>query len=419
MVGITHTSAHESRGTGSLGQIDRISILALLAACGGSDGAGDEPAVLPTVSALASPAGPESGEPFVSAASDGSVLMSWIEPGDTSHMIRFARLSGDAWSEPRTIAESSTFFVNWADFPSIIELSDGRLAAHWLKRSGPGTYSYDVWIAFSDDAGDTWSAPVRPHDDGTLTEHGFVSLFETDGAPAAVWLDGRNYADRDGMPASEEMSVRFATFDAAGVPTNGASIDARACDCCQTAVAVSSSGPVLVYRDRSPDEIRDIAVTRLVDGRWTEPALVHDDGWHISACPVNGPAIDAAGDRLAVAWFTGAQDTARVRVAFSDDAGASFGSSTRVDLGMPSGRVDVLLLDDTRALVSWLERTGSTAQVLARIVSTDGSVSEPLSIGGSSAERASGFPRMVLVGDRIVVAWTVPGEGVRVAELTE
>jgi hypothetical protein len=345
--------------------------------------------------------------------------MSWLEPGDTSHMLRFARLDGGEWSEPRTIAESSIFFVNWADFPSLIELTDGRLAAHWLKRSGPGTYSYDVWVAFSADDGRTWSTPVRPHDDGTLTEHGFVSLFETGGAPAAVWLDGRNYADRDGMPAAEEMTVRFAMFDAAGMPTNGARIDARACDCCQTDVAVASSGPVLVYRDRSPDEIRDIAVTRMVDGVWTDPRSVHDDGWQINACPVNGPAIDAAGGHVAVAWFTGAQDTARVRVAFSSDSGASFGAPVRVDLGMPSGRVDILLLEDSRALVSWIERTGGTAEVMARVVGADGSIGEPISIGGSSAERASGFPRMTLNGDRIVFAWTVPGEGVLVAAIEE
>jgi hypothetical protein len=221
------------------------------------------------------------------------------------------------------------------------------------------------------------------------------------------------------MPAAEEMTVRFAMFDAAGMPTNGARIDARACDCCQTDVAVASSGPVLVYRDRSPDEIRDIAVTRMVDGVWTDPRSVHDDGWQINACPVNGPAIDAAGGHVAVAWFTGAQDTARVRVAFSSDSGASFGAPVRVDLGMPSGRVDILLLEDSRALVSWIERTGGTAEVMARVVGADGSIGEPISIGGSSAERASGFPRMTLNGDRIVFAWTVPGEGVLVAAIEE
>jgi hypothetical protein len=383
----------------------------VLSGCAG-DGADTVDAVpaLGPVADLSSPAGGGSGEPFLFSSASGGVLMSWLEPGDTSYSLRFARLVGTVWSEPRTIAASSIFFVNWADFPSIIELAGGRLAAHWLERSGPGTYAYDVWIAFSNDDGLTWSEPVRPHDDGTLTEHGFVSLFEMAGAPAAVWLDGRNYADRDGSPATREMTVRFAAFDGDGRPVRGSQIDARACDCCQTDVAIASSGPILAYRDRSTDEIRDIAITRLVDGEWTESVPVHDDGWHIAACPVNGPAMAADEDRVAVAWFTAAQDTARVRVAFSDDSGATFGEPVRADLGMPAGRVDVLLLDESRALVSWLERADGSAKVIARTVSADGTMGEPVTIGGSSAERASGFPRMTRDGDRIVFAWTVPGE---------
>jgi hypothetical protein len=190
---------------------------------------------------------------------------------------------------------------------------------------------------------------------------------------------------------------------------NGSRIDARVCDCCQTAVAIAASGPVLVYRDRSADEIRDISISRLVGGAWTDPVTVHNDQWQINACPVNGPGIAADGNRVAVAWFTAAQDTARVRVAFSDDSGATFDAAIRIDLGNPVGRVDVIMLDGSRALVAWLERTGGSAEVLARTVSTDGTLGDPVSIGGSSAERASGFPRMALAGSRIVFAWTVPG----------
>ena len=35
-------------------------------------------------------------------------------------------------------------------------------------------------------------------------------------------------------------------------------IDARVCDCCQTDAAMTSEGAVLIYRDRSDDEIRDL-----------------------------------------------------------------------------------------------------------------------------------------------------------------
>jgi len=363
------------------------------------------------VAGLPAPSGPESGQPFLAPARDGSVLLAWLERRDAGHALRWSRLADGAWSEPATIVESPSFFVNWADFPSILELPDGRLAAHWLARSGANKFAYDVLISVSGPDGASWSEPVRPHRDGTATEHGFVSLFELDGEPAAVWLDGRNGAlETDATePGSPSMTVRFAAFDGA-VPGEESLVDDRSCDCCQTDVALTDDGPVVAYRDRSADEIRDIVVSRLVAGRWSRPAKVHDDGWEIAGCPVNGPAIAARGRDVVVAWYTAARDTARVQVAFSTDAAGRFGPPIRVDDGDPVGRVDALLLDDGTALVSWLERVPGGGQVRVRRVAADSRASAAVDVGGTSADRPSGFPRMARSGSDVVFAWTIPGQ---------
>jgi hypothetical protein len=155
---------------------------------------------------------------------------------------------------------------------------------------------------------------------------------------------------------------------------------------------------------------------------------VHDDGWKINACPVNGPALSARGSRVAIAWFTAARDTARVNVAFSTDAGASFGAPVRVDDGQPSGRVDITLAHGGRALVTWIERRGAnpppavpaprtgggSAQIAMRAVTMDGAMSAISVIGASTGGRSSGFPRMVASGDGLVLAWTEPGTPARV-----
>lgn len=188
-------------------------------------------------------------------------------------------------------------------------------------------------------------------------------------------------------------------------------LDDRNCECCQVNAAVAATGPVVVYRDRSEDEIRDIAIVRRVNGAWTSPAHVHDDGWRISACPVNGPAIAARGDTVVVAWFTGAQDTARVRVAWSTDAGASFAPPVRIDGGSPVGRVDVELLPDGNAAVSWLERVPpETGEVRVRRVPRTGAPGEPVVIARTSAARPSGFPKIVRRGDHLLAAFTIPGD---------
>lgn len=388
--------------------------LAALAACEAAPAA---EAPVGAVSPLESPAGPGSAEPNLAVGPDGRVYLSWLEPAaDSAHELRFAILDGERWSEPRTIAGGADWFVNWADFPTLVVLPDGRIAAHYLQRypEAEKGYHYDVRIVQSADGGASWSEPATPHRDGVPAEHGFVSLFAAPGdSVGAVWLDGRkSHADHGG---THEMTLRYTTLAADGSRGEEVEVDPRICDCCQTSLALASTGPVVVYRDRTEQEIRDIYVTRLVDGAWTEGRPVHADGWRIEACPVNGPAISADGDRVAVAWFTAARDTARVQVAFSDDAGAVFGPPVRVDAGDPSGRVDVELLPGGGALVSWIERTeGDAAEVRVRHVSPAGTAGVPVTVAASSGERASGFPRMIRSGERIVFAWTEPGSPSRV-----
>lgn len=371
---------------------------------------------------LASPAAPGSAEPSLAAGKDGRVFMTWLEPADSAFALRFAALDGERWSVPRTIRVARDFFVNWADFPSVIELADGRLAAHWLQRTGKSTYAYGVRIAQSRDGGASWSSPVTPHADSSDNEHGFVALWPEGQALGAAWLDGRKFtkSPQGGHSLTNEMMVVSTAIEANGARRAERVLDARACDCCQTSAAVTARGPIVVYRDRSADEIRDIYVVRRVGTQWTTPMAVHQDGWKIAACPVNGPAVDALQHRVAVAWFTAANDSAQVKLAFSNDGGARFEAPVRVDDGKPAGRVDVALTSDGSALVIWIERTGGdTAVVRLRRVTRTGTSAGAVTIAQSSAARASGFPRMVIAGPYVVFAWTAPGRpsAVRVSRL--
>ena len=121
------------------------------------------------------------------------------------------------------------------------------------------------------------------------------------------------------------MDVYFASFDSNWKQNAEASINKRVCECCQTATAVSADGPVVAFRDRSDQEIRDIHITRVDGGKWTDAVPVHADKWQIDACPVNGPALSARGKTVAVAWFTAAGGTGHAYAAFSQDAGRTCG----------------------------------------------------------------------------------------------
>jgi hypothetical protein len=132
--------------------------------------------------------------------------------------------------------------------------------------------------------------------------------------------------------------------------------------------------------------LRDISVAQLTATGWTTPQPVHADGWHMTGCPVNGPAIDARGRDVAVAWFT-APDRPRVRLAFSSDGGRTFSEPIEVAAGAVAGRVDVALLDDGRAVVSWLADAPGGAEFVAQPFARDGTVAGlPVRIARSSVE---------------------------------
>jgi hypothetical protein len=381
-----------------------LTVGTLLAACAEPP----PPPVALSVQEIRTPSGADSGQPFLSFSGD-TVFMSWL--GRSASGVRqmsFARYVDSAWGEPAVVTERERMLVNVADFPSVVPGPGGTLWAHWLERDagGPG---YGIRVTHSEDGGATWAEPFTPHEDGTSTEHGFLSAVPTAGGMGFVWLDGRAFAAQaDGSSSTMETALYFRTADASGGTGPETQLDVRVCDCCQTDVSVTSRGPVLVYRDRSPEEIRDIRVTWYEDGSWTEGRLVHEDGWETGACPINGPAVAARDERVAVVWFTAAGGEQVVNVAFSDDAARTFGAPTRVDDGNPAGRVDVVLLRDGSALVSWLERTGGEgAEVRVRRVGPRGQLLETASATRPFSERATGFPRLARAGDgAIILAWT-------------
>ena len=296
-----------------------------------------------------------------------------------------------------------------------MRLPSGTIVAHWLQKSGADTYAYDVRLSYSTDEGKTWAPSFIPHHDGAKTEHGFASLFPMGDGLGAIWLDGRNMkpaAGHDDHGGGGVMTVHYARFDKNWKQVEESAVDARVCECCPTAATVTSEGVIAAFRDRSATEIRDIYTSRLVNGKWSEPAAVHADGWNIAACPVNGPALSASGRNVAASWFTVKNDQGQAYLAFSSDAGRTYGTPIRVDDGGSLGRVDVALVADGRAAIAtWIEFADQRSQFRVRRIDRAGTRSAPVTIAGLAAGRASGYPRMAINGRELVFAWTESGAG--------
>ena len=337
-------------------------------------------------------------------------MLSWVEKDADRATLKYSERTAAGWSAARVVASGTDWFVNWADVPSVMRLADGTLAAHWLQKSGPDTYAYDVRLSYSTDDGKTWSPSFTPHSDGTKTEHGFASLFQMPGAGLGlVWLDGRAMKPDAGHgghgAATGTMSLRFAAYGRDWKQSVEAPLDVRVCECCPTSAAVTADGPIVAFRNRSEAEVRDIHVTRLENGTWTEPVPVHDDGWKIAGCPVNGPTLSARGRDVALAWFTGKDEQGRAFLSFSKDAGRTFGAPIRLDGGGTLGRVDVELMPDGAAVATWIESADGRTQFVASRVTPAGARSSPLTVSGMAGTRASGYPRVAWHGDELVFAW--------------
>ncbi|MFZ5623939.1 MAG: sialidase family protein [Gemmatimonadota bacterium] len=391
-----------------------VTLAALAAGCG-SRGAEHDLASVGAITELSSPAGPGSRFPFLSLATDGRAYLSWLEVGaDSTPALKFAILPPGAreWSPPMTVVRGKDLLLNWADFPSVVPLANGLTAAQWLVRDSRVRFAYGARVSVSADGGATWSRPATPHRDTTATEHGFVSLFAADSNVGAIWLDGREMAGPDSARGIMELRTALLTRD--GQVGSETVVDSLVCTCCRTSIAATSSGPVVAYRDREPDELRNIAVARRVNGEWRGAGPVHDDGWRIPACPVNGAAIAARQDTVVTAWYTAPENRPRVQVAFSTDQGTTFGPPLRVDEGKPVGRVGVVLEPTGSALVSWIEGRPDGAVLRLRRVTPGGEMGPPMTLVPSSTGRAASFPQIALTANGLLVAWTEPGAEPRV-----
>ncbi len=352
------------------------------------------------------PSGAESSLPYLVSNAKG-MLLSWVEKSrDSTIIFKYARLQNDVWSESKEIMRGDDWFVNWADFPIIAE-NNGNMFSHVLKKSSQGTYSYDVKLNVLPNEEENWINDLPLHTDSTTTEHGFVTALPY-GKDSffLTWLDGRNTGGEGHDGHSGAMTIRAAVVSSDGIVSNDTLLDDRTCDCCQTTAAITTNGPVVIYRDRSVNEVRDIAIVRKVNGIWTEPKIMHNDQWKIHGCPVNGPKAVALDNNLVVAWFTSANDRPTVKVIFSADGGENFDEPIEIESGNAMGRVDALLLDKENALISWMEKSEKGAQLKVVKVNKSGNKGAPIPIADLDASRTSGFPQMELVGDKVYFAWT-------------
>nr|WP_295376444.1 hypothetical protein [Pseudoxanthomonas sp.] len=405
----------------------------LLVACGGQETAPPAqpaaalPPALTQVREWPLPAPTGAAQPDLIVAPDGRRLLSWVEPvAGGGHRLQLAWAEREGWQAPITVAQGTDWFLNWADTPHVQALPDGSLWAHWLRSTGPSRMDYGIDLVRSGDGGRNWTPPRLVHPAGTRGDHGFVTFWaQAEDQLGIAWLDSRQKAaapvsatarddsHHDGHHGGGAMMLRAALYGAQARQQAEWPLDASTCDCCTTSSAITRRGVVVVYRGRGAGEIRDTRIVRFDGKAWTTPRDVHADGWHMPACPVNGPVVAAHGDDVWVAWYTEAGGVPELRAAHSADAGDRFDAPvTLARGGQVLGRLGMAFTGD-RLLATWLEETGAGEQrIVLGTYDLRWRQAGRVDVATLAARgRASGMPRLRWAGDAAWLVWTDVHDG--------
>jgi len=326
--------------------------------------------------------------------------LSWIEPNDGQEsQFYFAQWDGSGFEGKKLIAASERMFSNWADIPSIVEAKNGDLYAHWLERISSKQYAYGVRIELSSDRGKMWTPMGWLHDDESETEHGFVSLVPDGASVRAFWLDGRKMTKPSG-----KMGLLTAILE--GNEIKGERIlDQNVCTCCPTSAVQLTDGPMVVYRDRSSEEIRDFSFVTDLEQGWSEPEKIAEDNWLMPGCPVNGSSIASSGDLVAISRFTVIQGKPQVILQIYKQGQPNVRKNLVLDKNAPIGRCSTVCSKDAIYTI-WIGKDKKQTVLRMAEVSPDGKIRRQEILSSIDAVFSSGMPRSVLSGGHVWVSWT-------------
>ena len=376
-------------------------------------------------------ASPAAGQAVIGASlatgTDRTIWLTWLElkfGGEAALKFSTFDAATGRWRAARTITRGANLYSGASDFPLLTAGDDGRATALWYVKNPDSAATaqlhhgagYRAVVSSTVDGGNTWGAPAPVSGESDMNEFCALATL-ADGRVLATWLDGR--AKKSG---GHDQQLFARVIGSAEADTR---IEARVCDCCHTSLTAFPDGTALLaFRGRSADEVRDVRVTRFRGSRWDEPRTLNSDDWRINGCPVNGPQLASAGGRVAVAWFTAADNDPRVLASFSSDAGGRFLLPLRLSEAKPLGRVATALLRDGAMLITFVDNEGG---LWLRRVTPEFAAADALELTTGSSSRIKGFPRVALARDydggnspaQLVVAYTLEnGPGLRTTLVT-
>jgi hypothetical protein len=239
-----------------------------------------------------------------------------------SHLqLQFSRDGGDTFGKPIILSEpNANVRAGGENSPVLATDVEADIYAAWFQSVVGATQLMVKPIE------PNTGRPVNVLDADRKAEAyaGFPTVAATHAGDVYVaWLDERDKADPVGS-----SSVYFSRSTDHGVTfSRNMRIAGSACVCCRPQVYVGPSGDIyLAWRQVFEGDVRDMVLAHSNDNgkTFSHPVRLAVDNWLLHACPDVGPAIGFSNGRLYVAWYSEGQEEPGIRVAISENGGASF-----------------------------------------------------------------------------------------------
>jgi hypothetical protein len=311
----------------------------------------------------------------VAVAADGTPVVTWAAQEGNDNVLYAARGGRGA---PVRVNPPGTSVDSLHQPPGIAAGRDGALFITWSSRKPVpvgGLFASDLQLSTSGDGGATWPSHVRLNDDQP-TSHSFEGLAAAaDGTVLVAWIETRGGQAATMLARVTERGTRVA--EPIRLDTG------ETCVCCRVDVSTAPGrGVSVLWRKVFPDNVRDMVLAVSRDGgqSFAAPALVHADGWKITACPHRGGSIAAdASGRLYAVWYTEATE-GRPDILFATSTDARrFSPPRRLHTATGSIPDQARLAVDPagRAVVVWEDSTAVRRRILVRTTRDGGRTLSP------------------------------------------
>jgi hypothetical protein len=323
--------------------------------------------------------------------------------------------------------------------PYRVNSEAGEVSAHGetapILRRGKGRGLFSAWVGNRDikfarsmNFGRSFTSSIKVNDDAGKASQSFFTMdVAPDGTIYVTWLDGRD--KKANGRGSSSLYIARSTDNGASFEKN-VKISGNICPCCRPAIAFSEQGHIFVtWRHVYPENERVIAVASSLDKgeTWSVPQRVTATGWKLNGCAHAGPAMTYVNDTLVIAWYTGIEGRASLKMARSKDNGKTFEDVQEIQRPVVDANHPHIISSGDEAWVifqgrdpeekggwgpdrAWLVRIGDngTATSPESLPSAGGGVSYPqLFIGNSGRVYATwtefneGEPNVVLCRGRL------------------